>query len=143
MTREEDRPAPQRCYFWGMNDGMRIETEVIIEDLPGGFDVLRAGGFHQIDRLRTDWDAGTIRFDRDGEALLAVRVNGTLAGIGGVTVDPVVPSALRMRRFSVGGTAPIATGPESENPVSDIKWPQHPPGQVGSARRAGSRRQCA
>jgi GNAT superfamily N-acetyltransferase len=84
---------------------MRIETEVIIEDLPGGFDLLRAEaraeGFHQIERLRTDWDAGTIRFDRDGEALLAVRVNGTLAGIGGLTVDPVVPNALRMRRFYV------------------------------------------
>jgi GNAT superfamily N-acetyltransferase len=84
---------------------MRIETEVIVEDLPAGFDALRAEaraeGFRQIERLLTDWDAGTLRFDRDGEALLAVRVNGTLAGIGGLTVDPVVPNALRMRRLYV------------------------------------------
>jgi GNAT superfamily N-acetyltransferase len=41
------------------------------------------------------------RFDRDGEVLLAVRVNETLAAIGGLTVEPVVPNALRMRRFYV------------------------------------------
>jgi GNAT superfamily N-acetyltransferase len=84
---------------------MRIEIEVIIEGLPTGFDVLqaeaRAEGFRQIERLRRDWDAGAIRFDRDGEALLAARVNGTLAAIGGLTLEPVVPNALRMRRFYV------------------------------------------
>jgi GNAT superfamily N-acetyltransferase len=62
---------------------MQIETEVKLEE------------------LRTDWDAGTIRFDRDGETLLAVRGNGTLAAIGGLTLEPVVPNALRMRRFYV------------------------------------------
>jgi hypothetical protein len=113
MTREEDRPAPQRCYFWGMNGGMGIETEVIIEDLPGGFDVLRAEARAEGFIKSIDWDAGTIRFDRDGEALLAVRVNGTLARIGGLTVDPVVPSALRMRRFSVGG--PLRQSPLVRN----------------------------
>ena len=60
---------------------MRIETEVIIEDLPIGFDVLRAEaraeGFARSKGLRTNWHAGTVRFERDGEALLAVRVNGT------------------------------------------------------------------
>jgi hypothetical protein len=35
------------------------------------------------------------RINRRGEALLAVRVNRTLAGIGNLTVDPVVPNALR------------------------------------------------
>jgi GNAT superfamily N-acetyltransferase len=42
---------------------------------------------------------GTTRFDRDGEALFAARLNGVLAGIGGLTMEPVVPGALRMRRF--------------------------------------------
>ena len=51
--------------------------------------------------LAPDWEACATRFDREGEALLAARVNGVLAGIGGLTVEPVMPSALRMRRFYV------------------------------------------
>ena len=43
----------------------------------------------------------TNRFDREGEALLAARMNGVLAGIGGVTIVPVVPGAARMRRFYI------------------------------------------
>jgi GNAT superfamily N-acetyltransferase len=82
-----------------------IETERVIEELPTGFDELRAEahmeGYCQIERLATDWDAGTTRFDRDGEVLLVVRVNETLVAIGGLTVEPVVPNALRMRRFYV------------------------------------------
>jgi GNAT superfamily N-acetyltransferase len=45
--------------------------------------------------------SGTIRFDREGEALLAARLSGVLAGIGGLTIEPVVPNAMRMRRFYV------------------------------------------
>ena len=77
----------------------------VIEELPAGFDALRAEaraeGYLFVDRLATDWLSGTIRFDREGEALLAARVNGVLAGIGGLTIEPVVPGALRMRRFYV------------------------------------------
>ena len=84
---------------------MELKTEAVIEDLPTGFDALqtdaRAEGFRQIERLATDWGTRATRFDRDGEALLAVRVDGTLAGVGGLTVEPVVPNALRMRRFYV------------------------------------------
>jgi hypothetical protein len=80
--------------------GMRIETEVILEDLSAGFDVLRAEAyvdeFRQIEQLRTDWDAGTIRFHRRRSSA-RVRLNGTLAGIGGLTVDPVVPNSSRVR----------------------------------------------
>jgi hypothetical protein len=42
-----------------------------------------------------------IRFDRPGEALLAAYSDGVLAAIGGITIDPVLPDALRMRRFYV------------------------------------------
>ena len=77
----------------------------VIEELPAGFDALRteapAEGYRFVERLATDWMSGTIRFDRKGEALLAARVNGVLAGIGGLTIDPVVPQATRMRRFYV------------------------------------------
>jgi len=54
-----------------------------------------------VERLAVDWEAGRTRFDRPGEALLAARLNGGLAGIGGLTIEPVVPGALRMRRFYV------------------------------------------
>ena len=78
----------------------RVTTE-----LPAGFDALRAEaraeGYRFVERLANDWISLTARFDRDGEALLAVRVNGVLAGIGGLTIDPVVLDALRMRRFYV------------------------------------------
>jgi GNAT superfamily N-acetyltransferase len=77
----------------------------VIEELPTGFDALRAEaraeGYRFLERLATDWLSGTTRFDREGEALLAARVNSALAGIGGLTIEPVVPDALRMRRFYV------------------------------------------
>jgi GNAT superfamily N-acetyltransferase len=77
----------------------------VVKELPAGFEALRAEaraeGYRFVERLATDWLSGTTRFDRKGEALLAARVNGVLAGIGGLTIEPVVPDALRMRRFYV------------------------------------------
>ncbi len=82
-----------------------LTLEQVLDDLPAGFDVLRAEalaeGFRQMERLASDWETRTTRFDRPGEVLLAARVNDVLAGIGGLTIDPVVPGALRMRRFYV------------------------------------------
>ena len=54
-----------------------------------------------MERLIAQWKSRAIRFDREGEALLAARVDGALAGIGGLTIEPVLPGALRMRRFYV------------------------------------------
>src|SRR5690242_20146930 len=82
-----------------------LQIERIVDGLPAGVDTLRAEaraeGFRQVERLATDWEACTTRFDRTGEALVAARINGVLAGIGGLTIEPVVPNALRMRRFYV------------------------------------------
>ena len=82
-----------------------LELERVLDALPVGFDALRADalaeGFRQVERLAADWEAGRTRFDRDSEALLAARLNGALVGIGGLTIEPVVPGALRMRRFYV------------------------------------------
>jgi GNAT superfamily N-acetyltransferase len=81
------------------------DLHLVIEELPPGFDALRAEaraeGLSFVDRLATDWMSRTMRFDREGEALLAARLNNVLAGIGGLTIEPVVPGALRMRRFYV------------------------------------------
>lgn len=61
----------------------------------------REAGHRFSDRLADEWNTGRVRFDRPGEALFAAYVGGTLAGIGGVTIDPVLAGAVRMRRFYV------------------------------------------
>jgi GNAT superfamily N-acetyltransferase len=66
-----------------------------------------AEGFRMLERLAAEWDSGTHRFDRPGEALLAARVGPRLIGIGGMTIDSDDPMALRLRRFYV---APGAHG---------------------------------
>ena len=77
----------------------------VVERLPAGFDVLRqnarAEGHRIMDRLADDWASGAQRFDAAGEALLAALVASELAGVGGITADPMMPEALRMRRFYV------------------------------------------
>jgi GNAT superfamily N-acetyltransferase len=82
-----------------------FRLDPVIENLPTDFDALRAEahgeGYRFVERLAKDWEAGATRFDHDGEALLGAHVDGVLAGIGGLTLDPVVLGALRMRRFYV------------------------------------------
>jgi len=82
-----------------------LRLEPVIETLPLGFDVLRAEAFAEgyrfVERLATEWEAGTTRFAREGEALLCAHIDGILAGIGGLTFDPVLSAAMRMRRFYV------------------------------------------
>jgi GNAT superfamily N-acetyltransferase len=72
--------------------------------LPADFELLRAAsvaeGHTHIDRLVREWREGRERFDVDA-ALLIARVDGALAGVGGVTRDPIVAEAYRMRRFYV------------------------------------------
>jgi GNAT superfamily N-acetyltransferase len=58
-------------------------------------------GYSFIERLAADWEAHNMRFEHRGEALLAAYVTGELAGIGGLTIEPVLPGALRMRRFYI------------------------------------------
>lgn len=81
------------------------QIEAVAGALPYGLDLLcaeaRNEGHRFLDRLTTEWTAGVVRFDRPGETLLAVRVKGRLVGIGGLNLDPVIPGALRIRRFYV------------------------------------------
>ena len=84
-----------------------IQLVRIFDDLPEGFDILRAEaaaeGHQHMARLAADFESGAQRFDRDGEALLAAFVGGALAGIGGLTIEPTETAepALRMRRLYV------------------------------------------
>jgi GNAT superfamily N-acetyltransferase len=82
-----------------------VRFEAVVDKLPADFEAMRAEargeGYAFLDRLANDWASGAIRFDRPGEALLAAYSDGVLAAIGGITIDPVLPDALRMRRFYV------------------------------------------
>ncbi len=73
--------------------------------LPAGFEALRdearASGYGMLDTLAREWASGATRFDRPGERLIAAYVDDALAGIGGVTLEPAMSGALRMRRFYV------------------------------------------
>jgi GNAT superfamily N-acetyltransferase len=82
-----------------------VRLEAVADKLPADFEIMRwearAEGYAFLDRLANDWASGAIRFDRPGEALLAAYSDDVLAAIGGITIDPVLPDALRMRRFYV------------------------------------------
>jgi GNAT superfamily N-acetyltransferase len=73
--------------------------------LPAGFAALRAEaraeGYGMLDTLAVEWASGAMRFDKPGEMLLSAYVDDVLAGIGGLTQETSIPSALRMRRFYV------------------------------------------
>jgi GNAT superfamily N-acetyltransferase len=89
-----------------------LRVEPVLDRLPAGFAALRqaahAEGHGFLEKLAIDWASGAMRFDRMGEILLAASVlrsesagHVELAGIGGLTIDPVVTNAMRMRRFYV------------------------------------------
>jgi GNAT superfamily N-acetyltransferase len=82
-----------------------VRLEAVVDKLPADFETMQAEahaeGHAFLDRLANDWASGAMRFDRPGEALLAVYSEGVLAAIGGIRIDPDLPDALRMRRFYV------------------------------------------
>jgi GNAT superfamily N-acetyltransferase len=82
-----------------------IRLERVIDALPAGLDALRdearANGHSMLDTLAGEWASGAARFDRPGEMLIAAFIDGELAGIGGLTLEPAMPEALRARRFYV------------------------------------------
>jgi GNAT superfamily N-acetyltransferase len=77
----------------------------IFDDLPEDFDALVAEAFSEGVRnlalLAEGWRGG-VRFQDDGEALFAAFLAGTLAGIGGLSVETgAAEPARRLRRFYV------------------------------------------
>jgi GNAT superfamily N-acetyltransferase len=62
-------------------------------------------GWRFVRRLADEWAAGTNRFDRPGEALLAAWVDGALVGVCGLNADPYAsdPAIGRVRRLYVLG----------------------------------------
>lgn len=87
------------------NPPQPFTVKPVSNDLPPDLSDLQADaareGYGFIDRLVNDWASKAVRFDKPGEALLIARQCGSIAGIGGVTEDPFVANALRMRRFYI------------------------------------------
>lgn len=82
-----------------------IEIEVVNGALPSDLQLLApaaaAEGIRTVDVVLEEWASGENRFAKPGETLLAARVDGRLAAIGGITRDYNFAAALRMRRFYV------------------------------------------
>ena len=83
-----------------------IQLIRIFDDLPDGFGALLADaaseGVDNMALLAEGWASGDQRFERDGEALLGALLAGTLAGVGGLSLEPAAPEpARRVRRFYV------------------------------------------
>ena len=75
------------------NIGSDIQSIERVTDLaPGSLDALLAeseqAGSSIVRRLVDEWASGANRFDRAGEALFAVRIEGRLVGVCGLNVDP-------------------------------------------------------
>ena len=68
-----------------------------LKHLPPDLALLRteatADGFRFLDRLVTEWDAGSNRFDARGERLIGVFLGDRLVAIGGLNVDPYATEA--------------------------------------------------
>ena len=61
-----------------------------------------AEGFRFLTRLISEWENGTLRFDKPGECLLGVFRHDLLIAIGGVSRDPYSnPDTGRLRRVYV------------------------------------------
>lgn len=84
---------------------MDLQIHAVGAELPEDFhtlaDAARSEGHGLLDRLLREWSSGALRFDRPGETLLIGRLEGRIVAVGGISVDPVDASALRMRRFYV------------------------------------------
>lgn len=82
-----------------------IDIVPMIGSLPHDMHVLAARasseGYRFVDRLIGEWSDGSNRFERHGECLLAAYAGPQLVGIGGITVEPAIAGAFRMRRFYI------------------------------------------
>lgn len=96
---------------------MPAAIERVAGPLPRGLAGLVAeadrAGVSLVRRLVEEWEAGANRFDRPGELLLAATIDGHLAGVCGLNVDPYAKDdavgrvrhlyvALACRRSGVG-----------------------------------------
>ena len=64
----------------------------IVDDLPKDFEILRQEaadeGWHHLHRLADEWKNCSLRYDGEGEALLAAFEDSVIAAIGAVCIEP-------------------------------------------------------
>lgn len=85
--------------------GQKFHISRITGELSSDLDDLRLEarreGYRFVERLVGEWESGQNRFEQAGESMMIAYEEGVVVAIGGITVDPVVAEALRMRRFYV------------------------------------------
>jgi ribosomal protein S18 acetylase RimI-like enzyme len=83
-------------------------VSTVCKSLPEDFDLLRTAsrseGYECLERLQCEWQTGVQQFQHFGEMLAIVRIDTQIAAIEGISRDPKVPDAYRMRRFYVLGS---------------------------------------
>lgn len=63
-------------------------------------------GFRFLTRLIAEWNTGANRFDAPGECLMAAYLDGSLVGVGGLSIDPYAQKDIgRLRRVYVAGAS--------------------------------------
>ncbi len=84
---------------WALCEFMKIEK---VEQLPSDIETLitesQLEGFRFLARLQNDFVSGVNKFNRHGETLVTVRVDGKLVAIGGINRQD---DCARLRRFYV------------------------------------------
>jgi GNAT superfamily N-acetyltransferase len=80
---------------------VRSATEFVPEALTALAEQADAKGVRIVRAVIDRWESGEERYDRRGEQLLVAVTDEGVVGVGGLTICPTVPGALRVRRFYV------------------------------------------
>ncbi|HSL74305.1 MAG TPA: GNAT family N-acetyltransferase [Ilumatobacteraceae bacterium] len=80
---------------------VRSATEFVPESLTALAEQADAEGIRVVRAIIDRWESGEERYDRSGEQLLVAVTDDGVVGVGGLTICPTVPDALRVRRFYV------------------------------------------
>jgi GNAT superfamily N-acetyltransferase len=83
--------------------GVRVRSaaEFIPEALTALAEQADAEGIKVVRAVIDRWESGEERYDRSGEQLLVAATDDGVVGVGGLTICPTIPGALRVRRFYV------------------------------------------
>ena len=80
---------------------VRSATDFVPEALTALAEEADAEGIRVVRAVIDRWESGEERYERSGEQLLVAVTDDGVVGVGGLTICPTVPGALRVRRFYV------------------------------------------
>ena len=83
--------------------GVRVRgaTGFVPDSLTSLAEQADAEGIRVVRAVMDRWESGEERYGGSGEQLLVAVTDDGVVGVGGLTICPTVPGALRMRRFYV------------------------------------------